>query len=94
MIARLFARLGIRTRRVGGLRFLSLGRWTVSVSRRRAGPDPPKPPAGSGRRRARKAAVVSPAPLWVVTPDPRPDAPAALATVPDADGGNRGGNTR
>lgn len=92
-LARLLARLGLRTRRVGGLRFVSLGRWTLSVSRRRAGPDPPKPAAGTGRKRAGKAAAVpAPVPLWVVTPDPRPDAPAAVATVPDASGGNRGGN--
>lgn len=91
-LASLLARLGFRTRRVGGLTFVYAGRWTLSVSRRRAGPDPPKPAAGSGRRRAGKAAAVS-APLWVVAPEPRPDAPAAVATVPDADGGNRGGNT-
>lgn len=90
-LARLLARLGLRTRRVGGLRFVSLGRWTLSVSRRRAGPDPPKPAAGTGRKRASKAAV-APVPLWVVAPEPRPDAPAAVVAVPDATGGNRGGN--
>lgn len=92
MFVRLLARLGLRTRRVGGLRFVSAGRWTLSISRRRAGLDPPKPAAASGRKRAGKAAAV-PAPLWVVTPEPRPDAPS-VATVPDAGGGNRGGNTR
>lgn len=84
-LARLLAAFRIRTRRVGGMRWLYVGRWTISLSRRRDGPDPPKPAAG--RKRAGKA--TAPTPLWVVTPEP--DAPP-VETVPDAGGGNPRGN--
>lgn len=84
MFARLLAVFRIRTRRVGGMRWLYLGRWTVSVSRRRDGPATPKPAAG--RKRAGKATV--PTPLWV----PDPDVPATTAAVPDTGGDNPRGN--
>ncbi len=85
-LAGLFARLGVRTRRVGGMRWLYVGRWTISLSRRRGGSATPKPTAG--RKRAGKA--TAPAPLWVVTPPA--DAPP-VETVPVAGGGNPRGNT-
>lgn len=77
-LARLLHRLGVRTRRVGGLTFLYVGRWTVSLSRRRDGPDAPKPPArkrGAGRE----------------TPPVAEGRPAVTLVEPGDD--NRGGNT-